>query len=470
MKGSLPTGERILLVDDDADELAQCARAVESATAATIITETRSRRAAELLRSESFDLVVTDMRMPLIDGKDLLKIAHGEDPDLAVVILTGHPSVATAVEMLKLGAADYVLKPVNVDELTAVVQRLLMERRLRRENQLLQRQFDREYAFEEMVGASPAMQRVFDTVRKLAEADVDILIVGETGTGKELVARSIHKRSRDRAGRFVPVDCAALPDNLLESELFGHERGAFSGAHARSIGLMEFADRGTFFLDEVHALPLGLQAKLLRSLQERRIRRVGARQEIDVDLRVIAAANRDPAELVRTGEFREDLYFRLNVGRVELPPLRDRTGDVPLLATHFLQRNVRKTDGQPAELSDDAIEVLNAYHWPGNVRELENIIRRTLALTRAKVLTPDELPDEIVSQAGKPGVPGAGSFFGRRAECVREFEREYLTDLLRACAGDVPAAAKQAHLPCGTLYRLMKKHDMAAGDFRATSA
>lgn len=464
------TGERILLVDDDADELAQCARAVESATAATIITETRSRRAAELLRSESFDLVVTDMRMPLIDGKDLLRIAHGEDPDLAVVILTGHPSVATAVETLKLGAADYVLKPVNVDELTAVVQRLLMERRLRRENQLLQRQFDREYAFEEMVGASPAMQRVFDTVRKLAEADVDILIVGETGTGKELVARSIHERSRDRAGRFVPVDCAALPDNLLESELFGHERGAFSGAHARSIGLMEFADRGTFFLDEVHALPLGLQAKLLRSLQERRIRRVGATQEIDVDLRVIAAANRDPAELVRAGEFREDLYFRLNVGRVELPPLRDRTGDVPLLATHFLQRNVRKTDDQPAELSDDAIEVLNAYHWPGNVRELENIIRRTLALTRAKVLTPDELPDEIVSQAGRPGVPGGGSFFQRRAQRIEEFEREYLADLLRACAGDVTAAAKQAHLPRGTLYRLMKKHDMAAGDFRSTSA
>lgn len=470
MTGSLPTGERILLVDDDADELAQCARAVESATAATIITETRSRRAAELLRSESFDLVVTDMRMPLIDGTDLLKIAHGEDPDLAVVILTGHPSVATAVETLKLGAADYVLKPVNVDELAAVVRRLLMERRLRRENQLLQRQFDREYAFEEMVGASPAMQRVFDTVRKLAEADVDILIVGETGTGKELVARSIHKRSSDRAGRFVPVDCAALPDNLLESELFGHERGAFSGAHARSIGLMEFADRGTFFLDEVHALPLGLQAKLLRSLQERRIRRVGARQEIDVDLRVIAAANRDPAELVRVGEFREDLYFRLNVGRVELPPLRDRTGDVPLLATHFLQRNVRKTDGLPAELSDDAIEVLNAYHWPGNVRELENIIRRTLALTRTKVLTPDQLPDEIVSQAGKPGVPGAGSFFQRRAERVREFEGEYLSDLLRAYAGDVPAAAKQAELPCGTLYRLMKKHDMVAGDFRSTSA
>lgn len=470
MTGSLPTGERILLVDDDADELAQCARAVESATAATIITETRSRRAAELLRSESFDLVVTDMRMPLIDGKDLLKIAHGEDPDLAVVILTGHPSVATAVETLKLGAADYVLKPVNVDELAAVVQRLLMERRLRRENQLLQRQFDREYAFEEMVGASPAMQCVFDTVRKLADADVDILIVGETGTGKELVARSIHKRSSDRAGRFVPVDCAALPDDLLESELFGHERGAFSGAHARSIGLMEFADRGTFFLDEVHALPLGLQAKLLRSLQERRIRRVGATQEVDVDLRVIAAANRDPAELVRTGEFREDLYFRLNVGRVELPPLRDRTGDVPLLATHFLQRNVRRTDDQPAELSDDAMEVLDAYHWPGNVRELENIIRRTLAMTRTKVLTPDELPDEIVSQAGRPGVPGGGSFFQRRAQRIREFEREYLADLLRACAGDVTAAAKQAHLPRGTLYRLMKKHDMAAGDFRSTSA
>ena len=461
-----PAGLRILLVDDDPEELAQCARAVASATAADILTEMRSRRAAELLRSESFDLLITDLRMPLIDGMDLLKIAHSEDPDLAVVILTGQPSVTTAVETLKLGAADYIVKPVNSDELTSIVRRLLMERQLRRENQLLQRQFDREYVFDEIVGTSPAMQRVFDTVKKLAKANIDVLIMGETGTGKELVARSIHKLSRDRNGRFVPVDCAALPDNLLESELFGYERGAFSGAHARSIGLMEFANRGTLFLDEVHALSPSLQAKLLRSLQERRIRRVGATQEIAVDLRVIAAVNRDPAELVRAEKLREDLYFRLNVGRVELPPLRDRTGDVALLAAHFLQRSAHKTGGRSAELSADAIEVLNAYHWPGNVRELENVIHRTLALTRTKLLTPAELPDEIVSQARKPGLPGGGNFFERRAEHVRAFEREYLIDLLRACAGDVSTAARQAGMPRGTLYRLLKKHDLAATDFR----
>ncbi len=237
-----------------------------------------------------------------------------------MLLLTAQPSVDTAVESLKLGAADYLIKPVNIEELATIAQRLLVTRRIRREHRLLQRQMDRPYAFDDFVGNSPAMLKTFDTIQRIAAANVDVLIIGETGTGKELVARSLHKRSRHAKKRFVAVDCGAIPEHLLESELFGHEKGAFSGAHARSMGLMEFADGGTFFLDELHALPLTLQAKLSRALQERTFRRVGAKEEIAVDLRVVTATNESPAELIKTNRLREDLYYRVNVGRVDLPP------------------------------------------------------------------------------------------------------------------------------------------------------
>lgn len=467
MSTSVTTNARILVVDDDIEELNQCVDALGAITAVPITAERISRKAVKMLAADSFDLLITDLCMPVVDGIGLLQIAQSQDPELPVVILTGHPSVDTAVESLKLGAADYLTKPVNGDELVLVVQRLLRERQLRGEHHLLQRQIDRPYAFDDFVGKSSSMQKVFETILQLADTNLDVLIVGETGTGKELVARSIHKNSGKRKGRFVPVDCGAIPENLLESEFFGHERGAFSGANSRSVGLMEYADKGTLFLDEITALPLPLQAKLLRSLQERIFRRVGATHEISVDVRVVAAAAHDPAGLVRTHQFREDLYYRLNVGRVQLPPLRDRATDIPVLASHFVKRYAQEMGRPATEISADAIEVLTAYGWPGNVRELQNALKRAIATTRSTVLTVDDLPDEIVSQAGKDRGNGGTTFFQIRAERMAEFECEYLTDLLEAFHGDVAAAARRSAMPRGTFYRLMKKHGLSASEFRA---
>lgn len=458
---------RILVVDDDAEELKQCSVALGAVTDIPITAERKSTAAAKLLGADSFDLLITDLRMPAVDGIDLLRIAQSHDPELPVVILTGHPSVGTAVESLKLGAADYLTKPVNTDELVLTAQRLLSERQLRGENRLLQRQINRPYAFDEIVGASPPMRKVFETIRQLAEADVDVLIVGETGTGKELVARSIHQCSNNRKGRFVPVDCGAIPENLLENEFFGHERGAFSGATTRSVGLLEFADNGTFFLDEINALPLPMQAKLLRALQERKFRRVGATREIAVDLGIVAAAARNPVELIKEQRFREDLYYRLNVGRVDLPPLRERADDIPLLANHFVKRYAREMGKPRTEVAPDAMEILVVYSWPGNVRELQNVLKRAIAMTRRDVLTPDDLPDEIVTEAGRHQGVDRTTFFHLRAARTAEFERDYLTNLLQSFSGDVAAAAQSADVPKGTLYRLMKKHNLSASRFRS---
>jgi DNA-binding NtrC family response regulator len=297
---------------------------------------------------------------------------------------------------------------------------------------------------------------------------VDVLVTGETGTGKELVARAIHKRSRRSTGPFVPVDCGAIPDALMESELFGHERGAFTGADARRMGLVEFADGGTLFLDEIGELPLPLQAKLLRVLQERRVRRVGARQENAVDVRVVAATSRNIDQMVERGEFRRDLFYRINVVRIDLPALRSRGDDIGLLAECFANRAAQEMGRTVGGLSTDVYQILKSYHWPGNVRELQNVVRRAIAMTRSPVAGVDDLPDEIVAAAGRAAGAEAGAvgFFAQRAEHVARFEKQYLSDLLTRHLGDVSAAAREARLPRGTLYRLMKGHGLDGASFR----
>jgi transcriptional regulator with PAS, ATPase and Fis domain len=294
------------------------------------------------------------------------------------------------------------------------------------------------------------------------------LVTGETGTGKELVARAIHTRSRRVEGPFVPVDCGAIPDALIESELFGHERGAFTGADARRMGLVEFADGGTLFLDEVGELPLPLQAKLLRVLQERRVRRVGARQENPVDVRVVAATSRNVDQMVERGEFRRDLYYRINVVRIDLPPLRVRGDDIGLLAEHFANKAAHEMGRSLGGLSTDVYQVLRGYHWPGNVRELQNVVRRAIAMTRSPMAGIDDLPDDVVAAAGRTAGAEAGAvgFFAQRAEQVARFEKQFLTDLLARHLGDVSAAAREARLPRGTLYRLMKGHGLDGAKFR----
>jgi DNA-binding NtrC family response regulator len=457
---------RILIVDDEEGMLEVCADTLRKLPEATFVLERQSRRAAELLSAEQFNLLITDIRMPEISGVELLRIARQRDPDIPVLMLTAFPTVETAIECMKLGAADYVTKPFLPDDLLATVRRLLEERRLRQENLLLQRQVERTYSFDEIVGKSPGMQVVFEKIQRVSTTDADVLILGETGVGKELVARSIHTRSHRKTARFVPVDCGAIPENLLESELFGHERGAFTGAHAQSLGLLELADGGTFFLDEIGELPLQLQAKLLRTLQERKFRRVGGKEEIPVNVRVVAATNRDLAVEMRERRFREDLYYRINVVRIELPPLRERREDIPLLIRHLITRYAAEMGKPHAEVDPAVGEVLSRYLWPGNVRELQNVVKRTLAMARHRIISLDDLPDEIVIQAGDRSEESYEGFFQLRMLRITAFEKEYLANLLDRCRGDVSQAAREARLPRGTLYRLLKKHDLNAEDFR----
>jgi DNA-binding NtrC family response regulator len=344
---------------------------------------------------------------------------------------------------------------------------LMKPDRILAENELLRRQLERPYSLDDIIGTSPAMQKVFTTVEQVSDSNVDVLVVGETGTGKELVARAIHRRSGRAKAPFVPVDCGAIPENLLESELFGHERGAFTGADSRRIGLLEFADGGTFFLDELGELPLQLQPKLLRTLQERKVRRVGGREEIEIDVRLVAATSRDLEAMIRQERFRQDLYYRINVVRIELPPLRMRGDDIGLLAEHFAIRHSREMGKPTPSISPEAYQVLKQYPWPGNVRELQNVIRRAIALSQDTAIDLDDLPDEVVVASGQRETGDAVGYFQLRDQYVAKFERQYLTDLLKRYGGDVRAAAREAKLPRGTLYRLMKNHNIDGNDFRS---
>jgi len=457
---------RVLVVDDEPGMLEVCRDTLGALGSVEVELEQQSARAAQRLAKESWDLLISDVRMPGLGGIELLGIARRHDPDLPVLMLTAYPAVETAVESMKLGAADYITKPFLPNDLLATVRRILEHRSLREENQLLRRHIERKYAFGDMIGRSPGMLKIFDEIDHVAGSDVDVLIFGETGTGKELVARSVHDRSPRRDLRFVPVDCGAIPEDLLESEFFGHERGAFTSASSRSLGLLEFAAGGTLFLDEIGHLPTKLQAKLLRAIQERRIRRLGGTEEFDVDVRVVAATSLDLDEEVRQQRFRADLFYRINVARIKVPALRDRREDIALLATHFMARYAQDMGRSEVELHAEAVEVLSSYPWPGNVRELQNVIKRVLAMNRTALIRVEDLPDEVVAGAGVLSDRDQEAFFELREQYVATFERQYLVLLLQGHGGDVLGAAAEARLPRGTLYRLLKKHHLDPADFR----
>jgi DNA-binding NtrC family response regulator len=421
--------------------------------------------ALDQLTPGAFDLLIAAHNPPELEAIELLLRVRQMDEALAAIIVAAQPSIASARAALRAGADDYLPTSLAADELSAATRRLLDAGRQRRQAGWLPRQ-PPGLGFEEFIGGSPAMQKVFETIEQVAELEVDVLVQGETGAGKELVARAIHRRSRRASGPFVPVDCGAIPENLLESEFFGHERGAFTGAHARRIGLLEFADGGTFFLDELGELPLLLQAKLLRTLQERKIRRLGGREEIGVDLRIVAATSRDLLEMIRQGLFREDLYYRVNVVRIELPPLRDRGDDLGLLAERFVVRYAKEMGKRVTGITPEAFQVLRQYEWPGNVRELQNIVRRSIALSRQSLIGLEDLPDALVLRAGEKRSADSPGFFQLREAQVARFEREYLRDLLGRHRGNVKSAAEEAKLPRGTLYRIMKNHGLDSAEFR----
>jgi len=403
-----------------------------------------------LAAAEPFDMALVDLRMPDLDGLGVLKRLAMIQPDLPVVILTAFATIETAIEAVAAGASDYLSKPFRMEEIKIVVRRTLDARRLTRENLQFRQELKARYGFETLVGQTHQMAEIYKLVARVASLETTVLIQGETGTGKELVARAIHDASA-RAGRpFVVVDCAALPETLFESELFGHERGAFTGAFAARRGLLEMSAGGTCLLDEIGELTTPLQAKLLRTLQERTIRRVGGNDPIPVDVRVVAATNRDLRKLAAEGEFRDDLYYRLNVVTITVPPLRERSSDIPLLAQHFLETFAHRTERPVKRLAPEALALLAAYHWPGNVRELENVIERAVALSSSETLLPDDFPPHLREAGRAPRLPAAGM-------TLEEVKRWYLNKVLEEAGGNKLRAAELLGIDRRTLYRILER-------------
>ncbi|MEM7050864.1 MAG: sigma-54 dependent transcriptional regulator [Acidobacteriota bacterium] len=345
----------------------------------------------------SFDLCLCDIMMPDGNGLDLLREFRESDPHTSMIMMTAYTSTKSAIEAMKLGAYDYISKPFDVEELKVLVQKALATAELVDENVYLRRELEQKYTFSNIIGRSPNMQAIFSVVDRVAKTSSTVLIRGESGTGKELIARAIHFGSQRSSRRFLSINCGALPENLLESELFGHERGAFTGAVREKKGLFQEADGGTLFLDEIGEMTPTMQVRLLRALQEKVVRKVGGNSEEPVDARIIAATNQALEERIAEGEFREDLFYRINVIPIELPPLRERREDIPLLVDHFITKYSEQMDMEPKKVSVEAMKALEGYDWPGNVRELENVVERTLALTTGSTLTSKDLPDAIFS-------------------------------------------------------------------------
>jgi two-component system response regulator PilR (NtrC family) len=382
--------ETILVVDDE-QSLRDVLSIMLKRAGYAVTSAVDGEEAIELLNKEIFDLVITDLRMPKIDGMEVLKAVKSASPETVVLIITAFASADSAVEAMKQGAYDYLTKPFQVDEVQLIIRNALEKRRLTTENMLLKREMASQSSFAQLVGQSEAMQKVFEVVRKVADSKSNVLICGESGTGKELVARAIHYNSARSVMPFVAVNCSAVPETLLESELFGHMKGSFTGAIANKAGLFEVADGGTIFLDEIGDTTPTIQVKLLRVIQEREFRRVGGNQDVKVDVRIVAATNKDLEKAVADGSFREDLYYRLDVIPIRLPPLRMRTGDIPLLVNHFLERFSKESGKPKPVISQEAMHVLLSHEWRGNVRELENLIERVVAFATAELVTDAEV-------------------------------------------------------------------------------
>ncbi|MEK6630408.1 MAG: sigma-54 dependent transcriptional regulator [Acidobacteriota bacterium] len=460
---SEPAAARILVVDDEVDMLETCRRILVRRHYA-VQTAASPEEAEEWLARESYDLLIADLVMPGKDGLELARLARQRDPRLAVLIITAHATIDSALQATREGAFDYIPKPFTMDQLEVAVERGLDGRRLREENAALRRQLDAAFDLGNLVGASPQMQHVLDLLRRIADTEANVLITGESGTGKELVARLIHANSRHRLRPFVPLDCGALPETLIESELFGAERGAYTGAEVSRAGLVEQADGGTLFLDEIGNLPVAMQVKLLRVIQERTIRRLGGLRQIPVSIRVVAASNQELSRLVREGRFREDLFYRLNVVSVTLPPLRERAGDVRLLAQHFVTELAGLNGKDIRGLSSAALLFLERHDWPGNVRELRNVIERAVSLAESNQVMPADLPAYLTE--GRPGAQLCGTFRDTKRRSVAEFEQTYLRALLEECGGNVSRAAARAGLRRTALHRLLTRHGLDARPFR----
>ena len=449
---------RVLLVDDEASILSVLSTLLK-AEGHEVVPVLGGEKALDVVKAEQFDLMISDIRMSPVDGMQLLKVIRKERPNAAVIMITAYGSVETAVEAMKEGAFDYVTKPFKVDELLITVQRALEYRDALAENVSLKAQLESRYQFENIIAESPAMRKVCEMIERVAPTDTTVLILGESGTGKELVAKAIHAHSRRKNKLFLPINCAAMPEPLLESEMFGHMKGSFTGATANKEGLFETANGGTILLDEIGAMPPSIQSKLLRVLQEKEIRRVGGNENVSVDVRVLAATNDRLERLIEEGRFREDLYYRLSVIPIEIKPLRERPEDILPLVYHFMRQDVGPGKELPS-IEPEAQLVLEQYSWPGNVREVENAIRHAMTFAKEEgKITKDVLPAKIVSavDSGVGAMPGGVRAEVYRGKSLKAFlrtkEKEYLSQVLTYMDGDKEKAAKALKISLATLYR-----------------
>jgi two-component system response regulator PilR (NtrC family) len=459
---------RVLVVDDERS-IRELLSIVLRRDGHEVIVAENGVAAVDLLKRERVDILITDIRMPQMNGVDVLREAKQIDPEIISIVMTAFASTDTAVEALRLGAADYVNKsPSAANELRLRVRKELERRRLQRENVLLKRALQTTHQFANIVGRSDSMLSVFQLIEMIAPTNSTVLITGESGTGKELVARAIHFNSPRKDRPFVAVNCGALPETLLDSELFGHMRGAFTGADTNKKGLIEVAEKGTIFLDEIAEMSPLVQVKLLRVLQERRFRRLGGTEEVEADIRVITATNRDLSKMVAEGTFREDLFYRINVIPIRLPALRERGEDIPILADHFMTRFATQMAKPITGISGSAIAALQAYPWPGNIRELENAIERAVALERTPSILVESLPEGVrqapaVSSSNGPATAGEGRFPEGGIDLeqhVQHIEREYIAEALRRAGGVKVKAAELLGMSFRSFRYYMKKYNL----------
>jgi DNA-binding NtrC family response regulator len=457
----MESSPKVLIVDDERDMLSNCARILRRYGYDCLTADT-SEQGLALVATAQPDVVLVDLRMPGKSGIEIVKAVKARNSTIEVVLMTAYATIETAVDAIKQGAFDYLPKPFTADQLQAVIQRTLRQQQSTVDRRRLQAELAAQVDVGGMVGRSEAMEALRDSIRKIASTEATVLITGESGTGKELVARNLHQLSRRSARPFVPVDCAALPESLLESELFGHEKGAFTGASMNRPGLFELAHTGTLFLDEVAELPLPLQAKLLRVLEARQLRRLGGRQLISIDVRLIAATNRDLSKAMEVGAFREDLFYRLNVIPIHVPPLRQRRGDIPLLAMHFLLNGAPGSTLQPIGFNLEAMARLEGYGWPGNVRELKNTVERMRTLANREFIQPADLPAEIRHPSGEmaPRLPPIQPFKAAKQEIVTEFEARSLRQLMERTGWNIAQAARASGVHRKTIERKLKRYNL----------
>ncbi len=465
MDNKLSEKPKILIVDDELDMLSGCAN-IMSALGNKPIPVNNGKTAIELLKEDDFDLVFCDLLMPEIDGMQIIEAVQKYAPQTPVIIFSAYGTIDRAVTAMKAGAYDFIEKPLDTERLKIILEKGLRQRNFIKEHNNLLKQLEDKFRFDNIISNSLVMKNVFEMIESVSQSDANILITGESGTGKELIARSIHAHSKRKKMPFVPVNCGAFPENLFEAELFGYEKGAFTDASHRKIGLLEFADGGTFFLDEVCELPANLQVKMLRTLQDRLLRRVGGNELIKIDLRIISATNRDIQKALTDKQIREDFYYRLNVINISVPPLRDRKGDIKLLANYFLNQKLKSSSKEVIGFTDEAMSKLEEYDWPGNIRELENVVERAVTLVKGEVITLSELPPSIQPK-NKSGFSFKDlSHAEAKQKAIDNIEKKYLLYLLDKHSGNVTKIAEEAGMTRRNIHRMLNRHSIDPGSWR----